>query len=95
MIGDRHPRHNAGDGQVTQVRLQFARRVQRAPKDDPDVRAGQAVALAGSAPERVTTDGQTAYPQAIRETLGPGTTHRCGRYKNKSSSALGHFSTRP
>jgi len=42
----------------------------------------QALALAGDAPAQVTTDGHDAYPRAIRETLGDGTTHRSSRYKN-------------
>ncbi len=42
----------------------------------------QALALAGNAPEQVTTDGHTAYPRAIRETLGDGVVHRTSRYKN-------------
>jgi len=43
---------------------------------------GQALDAAGRAPQRVTTDGHDAYPRAIRETLGVGTTHRTSRYKN-------------
>ncbi len=42
----------------------------------------QAHALAGVAPERVTTDGHDAYPRAIRETLGLGTRHRTSRYEH-------------
>jgi putative transposase len=42
----------------------------------------QALAIAGHAPERVTTDGHDAYPRAIRETLGDGVFHRTSRYKN-------------
>ncbi len=42
----------------------------------------QALALAGDAPEQVTTDGHDAYPRAIREILGPGVRHRTSRYKN-------------
>ncbi len=42
----------------------------------------QALAIAGEAPERVTTDGYTAYPRAIREMLGGAVTHRTSRYKN-------------
>jgi len=42
----------------------------------------QALALAGNAPEHVTTDGHTASPRAIRETLGAGVVHRSSRYKN-------------
>ncbi len=40
------------------------------------------MAIAGRAPEQVTTDGHDAYPRAIRETLGPGVRHRTSRYKN-------------
>jgi transposase-like protein len=36
-----------------------------------------ALALAGQAPERVTTDGHDSYARAIRETLGEEVTHRC------------------
>ncbi len=42
----------------------------------------QAHGIAGCSPEQVTTDGHDAYPRAIRETLGDGTTHRTSRYKN-------------
>jgi putative transposase len=42
----------------------------------------QARHLAGDAPERVTTDGHDAYPRAIRETLGPGVSHRSSRSMN-------------
>ena len=42
----------------------------------------QALDRAGHAPEQVTTDGHDAYPRAIRETLGPGVSHRASRYKN-------------
>jgi len=41
-----------------------------------------ALAVAGHAPERVTTDGHDAYPRAVRETLGPGVQHRTSRSKN-------------
>ncbi len=43
----------------------------------------QTLAIAGPAPEQVTTDGHDASPRAIRETRGVGVTHRCSRYKNK------------
>jgi putative transposase len=42
----------------------------------------QAWAVVGQPPERVTTDGQTAYPRAIRETLGEHVEHRCNQYLN-------------
>jgi len=42
-----------------------------------------ALAVAGHAPEQVTTDGHDAYPRAIRETLGDSVHHRTSRYKNK------------
>jgi putative transposase len=42
----------------------------------------RALDAAGHAPERVTTAGHDAYPRAIRETLGVGTTHRTSRDKN-------------
>lgn len=41
-----------------------------------------ALAVAGHAPEQVTTDGHDAYPRAIRETLGPGVQHRTSRDNN-------------
>jgi transposase-like protein len=43
---------------------------------------GQAQGVAGQAPERVTTDGHTSYPRAIRETLGEAVEHRCNQYLN-------------
>lgn len=42
----------------------------------------QALAVEGSPPERVTTDGHDAYPRAIREILGSRVKHRCNRYLN-------------
>ncbi len=42
----------------------------------------QALAVAGKAPDRVTTDGHDAYPRAIRATLGAAVVHRTSRYKN-------------
>ena len=42
-----------------------------------------ALAVAGKAPDRVTTDGHDAYPRAIRETLGAAVGQRTSRYKNK------------
>jgi putative transposase len=36
----------------------------------------QALAMVGSAPERVTTDGHDSYPRAIRETIGHDVVHR-------------------
>jgi putative transposase len=42
----------------------------------------QARIVAGQAPERVTTDGHTSYPGAIRETLGEAVEHRCNQYLN-------------
>ena len=41
-----------------------------------------ALAVAGHAPEQVTTDGHDAYPRAIRATLGPGIQHRTSRDNN-------------
>jgi putative transposase len=38
--------------------------------------------VVGHCPEQVTTDGHTAYPRAIRETLGEQVEHRCNRYLN-------------
>jgi transposase-like protein len=46
----------------------------------------QALAVVGHAPERVTTDGHTSYPRAIRETLGSGVTHRNNPYLNNRLS---------
>jgi putative transposase len=42
----------------------------------------QAQEVAGQAPERVTTDGHTSYPRAIRETLDEAVEHRCNQYLN-------------
>src|SRR5204862_1302120 len=42
----------------------------------------QARAVVRQPPERVTTDGHTAYPRAIRETLGEDVEHRCNQYLN-------------
>lgn len=42
----------------------------------------QAVATTGQPPERVTTDGHTAYPRAVREVLGEDVHHRTSRYLN-------------
>ena len=42
----------------------------------------QALAVIGKPPQRVTTDGHTAYPRAIRETLGKKVLHRCSPYLN-------------
>ena len=42
----------------------------------------RALAIMGKAPQRVTTDGHTAYPRAIRETLGEKVLHRCNPYLN-------------
>ena len=32
--------------------------------------------------DRVTTDGHTSYPRAIRETMGSGVQHRTNKYLN-------------
>jgi len=42
----------------------------------------KALAVAGHAPEQVTTDGHDAYPRASREVLGAEATHRSSRDKN-------------
>lgn len=42
----------------------------------------QARVVAGHVPERVTTDGHTSYPRAIRETLGEEVEHRSNQYFN-------------
>src|SRR5258708_37844099 len=42
----------------------------------------QALAVVGHAPERVTTDGHTSYPRAVRETLGDHVLHRTNKYLN-------------
>lgn len=42
----------------------------------------QACAVVGHTPERVTTDGHTSYPQAVREILGNQVIHRTGKYLN-------------
>lgn len=41
-----------------------------------------ALAVVGHAPERVTTDGHTSYPRAVRETLGEQVHHRTKKYLN-------------
>jgi putative transposase len=40
----------------------------------------QAVAVVGSVPDQVTTDGHTSYPRAIRETMGSNVQHRTSNY---------------
>lgn len=42
----------------------------------------QALAVVGHAPERVTADGHTSYPRAVRETLGYDVQHRTNKYLN-------------
>jgi putative transposase len=42
----------------------------------------QARGVAGQVPERVTTDGHSSYPRAIRESLGEQVEHRCNQYLN-------------
>jgi transposase-like protein len=42
----------------------------------------QAVAVVGSVPNQVTTDGQTSYPRALRETMGETVHHRTNQYLN-------------
>jgi putative transposase len=42
----------------------------------------QAVAVVGSVPDQVTTDGRTSYPRAIRETMGNNVQHRTNKYLN-------------
>ncbi|GHO64021.1 hypothetical protein KSC_029130 [Ktedonobacter sp. SOSP1-52] len=42
----------------------------------------QALAVVGHMPERVTTDGHTSYPRAVRETLGDQVQHRTKKYLN-------------
>jgi putative transposase len=42
----------------------------------------QALAVVGHTPERVTTDGHTSYPRAIRETIGSNVQHRTNTYLN-------------
>ena len=42
----------------------------------------QAIAVVGTTPERVTTDGHTSYPRAVRETLGNQVQHRTNKYLN-------------
>ena len=38
--------------------------------------------VVGKPPQRVTTDGHSAYPRAIQETLGRKVLHRCNPYLN-------------
>jgi transposase-like protein len=42
----------------------------------------RALAVVGHALERVTTDGHTSYPRAVRETLGDQVLHRTNKYLN-------------
>jgi DDE domain len=42
----------------------------------------QVLAVVGHAPERVTTDGHTSYPRAVREILGDSVQHRTSKYLN-------------
>ncbi|GHO71709.1 hypothetical protein KSC_106010 [Ktedonobacter sp. SOSP1-52] len=42
----------------------------------------QALTIVGHAPERVTTDGNTSYPRAVREILGSSVQHRPNTYLN-------------
>jgi transposase-like protein len=42
----------------------------------------QALAVVGSTPERVTTDGHPSYPRAVREILGNQGQHRTNKYLN-------------
>ena len=42
----------------------------------------QAIAVAGHAPEHVTTDGHRSYPRAIRQTMGNTVVHRTNAYLN-------------
>ena len=56
----------------------------------------RALAVVGTPPQRITTDGHAAYPRAIRETLGWKVLHRRSPYLNsrleqdhrESSSAI-------
>jgi transposase-like protein len=40
----------------------------------------QAVAVVGSTPQQVTTDGHASYPRAIHETMGDHVQHRTNKY---------------
>jgi putative transposase len=42
----------------------------------------QALPVVGPAPDRVTTDGHTSYPRAIRETIGNNVQHQTNKYLN-------------
>jgi putative transposase len=42
-----------------------------------------ALAVAGQAPQQVTTDGHDSYPRAVREILGPAGEHRNNAYLNR------------
>jgi transposase-like protein len=42
----------------------------------------QALTVVGNAPERMTTDGHTCYPRAVREILGNTVHHRNKKYLN-------------
>ncbi|GHO90135.1 hypothetical protein KSF_001830 [Reticulibacter mediterranei] len=41
----------------------------------------QAVAVVDHVPDQVTTDGQSSYPRAIRETTGSNVQHRTSKYR--------------
>jgi putative transposase len=42
-----------------------------------------ALAVAGQAPQQVTTDGHDSYPRAVREILGRNVEHRDNAYLNR------------
>ena len=42
----------------------------------------QAVAVVGTVPDQVTTDGHTSYPRAIHETMCSNVQHRTSKYLN-------------
>jgi putative transposase len=42
----------------------------------------RALTIVGKPPQRVTTDGHSAYPRAIHEILGEKVLHRCNPYLN-------------
>ena len=65
------------EGNLIDVRLSETRDLQAAKQF-----FAQALAVIGKPPQRVTTDGHSAYPRAIRETLGKKVLHRCNPYLN-------------
>jgi len=54
-----------------------------------------AAEVVGHCPEQMTTDGHTAYPGAIQETLGPEVEHRSNQHLNNRRDGSIAASTQP